>query len=55
MPLFIESVRAELRVKHYSLQTEKSYLVWIRRFIRFHDLKHPKIFSTLKLNNSSAT
>ncbi|WP_268408670.1 phage integrase N-terminal SAM-like domain-containing protein, partial [Alteromonas sp. a30] len=28
--------------KHYSLQTEKSYLAWIRRFIRFHDLKHPK-------------
>lgn len=42
MSQFIESVRAELRTKHYSLQTEKSYLAWVRRYIRFHDLKHPK-------------
>ncbi|MCC2616068.1 integron integrase [Aestuariibacter halophilus] len=41
MSAFIESVRAALRTKRYSLQTEKSYLAWIRSFIRFHDLKHP--------------
>ena len=42
MSPFIESVRTELRTKRYSLQTEKSYLTWIRSFIRFHDRKHPK-------------
>jgi integron integrase len=38
---FIESIRAELRVRRYSLQTEKSYLFWIRNFIYFNDKRHP--------------
>ncbi len=38
---FIESVRTELRTRHYSLRTEKTYLYWIRSFIIFHDKKHP--------------
>ncbi|WP_205601929.1 phage integrase N-terminal SAM-like domain-containing protein, partial [Enterobacter hormaechei] len=39
---FIESMRTELRTKHYSYATEKSYLHWVRTFIRFNDYKHPK-------------
>ena len=31
-----------LRLKHYSLRTERSYCDWIERFIRFHQLRHPK-------------
>lgn len=42
MSPFIEQVRMQLRTRHYSLQTEKSYLFWIRRFIRFHDKRHPR-------------
>lgn len=42
MSTFIESVRAEIRVQHYRINTEKAYLGWVKRFIRFHDLKHPK-------------
>ncbi|MBV7316216.1 integron integrase [Shewanella sp. NIFS-20-20] len=38
---FIESIRAELRVRRYSLQTEKVYLYWTRQFIYFHNKKHP--------------
>ena len=38
---FIESIRAELRVRRYSLQTEKSYLFWVRNFIHFNDKRHP--------------
>ncbi len=38
---FIERVRAAVRVRHYSLRTEQAYLAWTRRFIRFHDLRHP--------------
>jgi site-specific recombinase XerD len=30
-----------LRVKHYSLATERCYCQWIRRFIFFHGVKHP--------------
>ena len=38
----LDQVRATLRRKHYSLSTERSYLGWIRRFVRFHQLKHPR-------------
>ena len=45
MPLkspFIESVRGFIRLKHLSLRTEETYLGWIRRYILFHDKRHPK-------------
>ena len=32
----LEQVREHLRVKHYSIRTEASYIEWIRRFIHFH-------------------
>ncbi|WP_447928295.1 phage integrase N-terminal SAM-like domain-containing protein [Vreelandella sp. EE27] len=32
----MDRVRATLRVKRYSLRTEKTYCYWIRFFIRFH-------------------
>jgi integron integrase len=38
----LEQVRDALRLKHYSLRTERSYCDWIIRFIRFHDLRHPR-------------
>ena len=38
----MEQVRDVLRLKHYSLRTERSYCDWIERFIRFHQLRHPK-------------
>ena len=31
-----------IRLKHYSYQTEKTYINWIRRYILFHDKRHPK-------------
>lgn len=40
-PRLIDRVREEIRVRHYSLRTEKSYIQWIRRFILFHDKRHP--------------
>lgn len=35
-------MRDTLRVKHYSLRTEESYLGWVRRFILFHGKRHPR-------------
>jgi len=40
-PRLLEQVRNSLRVKHYSLSTENSYIYWIRYFIRFHKRRHP--------------
>jgi integron integrase len=41
-PRLLDMMRDCIRYKHYSLRTEKAYLFWVRRFIRFHALRHPK-------------
>ncbi len=41
-PKLLDQVRERLRVKHYSIRTEQVYVDWIKRFIRFHDKRHPK-------------
>ena len=38
---FMEMVRSEIRLRGYSLRTEKSYLFWIKQFILFHNKRHP--------------
>ncbi|WP_083844173.1 site-specific integrase [Vreelandella stevensii] len=37
----MERVKATMRVKRYSLRTEKTYCYWIRFYIRFNNLRHP--------------
>jgi len=32
----LDQMRDLMRVKHYSLRTERSYCDWVERFIRFH-------------------
>ena len=39
---FMEVVRNSLRVKRYSYCTEQAYCYWIKYYIRFHNLKHPR-------------
>ena len=41
MPKLLDQVRAQMRVRHYSLKTERAYVGWIRRYIVFHGLRHP--------------
>jgi hypothetical protein len=38
---FLEMVRSDMRLRGYSMATEKTYLLWIRRFIYFTDNAHP--------------
>jgi len=40
-PRLLDRVRDTLRRRHYSLRTEVAYVQWIRRFILFHDKRHP--------------
>ncbi len=42
MPKLLDIVRTELRTRHYSIRTEKTYLSWIKRFILFNNKRHPK-------------
>jgi len=38
----LDQVRDVIRLKHYSYRTEETYVHWIRRFILFHNKRHPK-------------
>lgn len=41
-PKLLEQVRRRLRVGHYSLRTEQTYIPWIKRYILFHGKRHPR-------------
>ena len=38
----LDRVRDAIRVRHYSRRTEDAYLGWTRRYVHFHDLRHPE-------------
>lgn len=40
-PRLLDQMREVIRVKHYSLRTEKTYLSWVRHFIHWSGLRHP--------------
>jgi len=39
---FLERIREAIRVRHYSIRTERTYIEWTRRFILFHGKRHPE-------------
>jgi integron integrase len=41
-PKLLHQVRDVIRRKHYSIRTEQTYTDWIRRFILFHEKRHPQ-------------
>ena len=45
-PRLLDQVREQIRYRHYSLSTEKTYLHWVRFFIRWHgrggQMRHPR-------------
>jgi hypothetical protein len=40
-PKFLDFARQTIRLKHYSMHTERAYVDWIKCFILFHDKHHP--------------
>lgn len=40
-PKLLDRVRYAIRLKHYSIRTEEAYVQWVRRFILFHNKRHP--------------
>ena len=40
-PRLFDRIRECLRLKRYSYRTEPQYLHWIRRYILFHNKRHP--------------
>jgi len=41
-PLLFDVLRKQIRAKRFSLRTEKAYVLWAERLIRFHPKLHPK-------------
>ena len=41
-PKLLDRLRALIRAKHYSIRTERVYAFWVKRFIRFHGMRHPQ-------------
>src|ERR1044071_3938672 len=41
-PQLLAELRAALRLRHYSLRTEQSYVQWVQRFLVFNRARHPR-------------
>lgn len=41
----IGQYRRVIRLRHYSPRTEAAYIAWVRRFVRFHGMQHPRSMS----------
>jgi integron integrase len=48
-PKLLDHVREVIRRKHYSIRTEQAYCDWIKRFILFHDKRHPAEMADLEI------
>jgi integron integrase len=46
----MDQFRAALRSRHYSKRTEQAYCLWVRRFIHFHRLRHPRDMAEPEIN-----
>jgi integron integrase len=49
-PRLIDRLREEMRRRHYSRRTEGTYWAWIRRFIFFNGLRHPREMGEQEIN-----
>ena len=54
-PRLLDRVRETIRARHYSPRTEKAYVFWIKRFILFHDKRHPLEMGTPEVTNFLST
>lgn len=40
-PKLLDQLRERIRLKHYSIRTEQSYVHWAKRYLFFHKMRHP--------------
>jgi len=48
-PRLLDQVRDRIQTLHYSIRTEQSYISWIKRFIIYHNKRHPKEMGRLQI------
>jgi integron integrase len=49
-PKLIDQLINALRTRHYSRRTEETYCLWVKRYIRFHGLRHPSEMAEPEVN-----
>jgi integron integrase len=49
-PKLLDRLREALRSRHYSRRTEQAYCHWVRRFIFFHNVRHPADMAEAEIN-----
>ena len=50
-PGLIQRYREELQARHYARRTVATYEQWVRRFLRFHGLRHPREMGSTEVNS----
>jgi site-specific recombinase XerD len=49
-PKLLEQMGEALRSRHYSRRTEQTYCHWVKRFIYFHNVRHPAEMAEPEIN-----
>jgi len=49
-PKLLDRMRIAIRARHYSIRTEESYVAWAKRYILFHNKKHPSAMGAEQIN-----
>jgi integron integrase len=49
-PKLLDRLRNAIRTRHYSPRTEEAYLMWAKRFILFHNKRHPSSMGAEEVN-----
>ena len=47
----LDQVRTAIRLKHFSYRTEEAYVAWVRRFVLFHEKRHPVEMGTPEIRD----
>lgn len=48
-PKLLDQLRETIRQRHYSYRTEETYVAWVKRYIRYHHIQHPKHLSVKEI------
>ena len=49
-PKLLDRLREALRTSHYNRRTEETYRHWVKRFVYFHKMRHPKEMAEPEIN-----
>ena len=49
-PKLLDQMRESLRARHYRSRTEETYCQWVRRYILFHQKRHPADMGEVEIN-----